>query len=59
MTRAQAVVALAGAAGWIVRQLPSVMGALFVSAAGWMVYEPAGVCLAGLFCLAADWRRSR
>ncbi|MDQ0795581.1 hypothetical protein [Streptomyces sp. B1I3] len=59
MTRAKAVVALAGAAGWIVRQLPSVAGAGLVSTAGWMVYEPAGVCLAGLFCLAADWRGAR
>lgn len=59
MTRAQAVVALAGAAGWIVRQLPSAVGAGLVSAAGWMVYEPVGVLLAGAFCLAADWRRSR
>ncbi|MFE3381920.1 hypothetical protein [Streptomyces anulatus] len=59
MTRAQAVVALAGAAGSFVRQLPSTAGACLVSAAGWMVYEPAGLALAGLFCLAADWRRSR
>ncbi|MFD8797215.1 hypothetical protein [Streptomyces atroolivaceus] len=59
MTRAQAVVALAGAAGWTIRVLPGVAGAGLVSAAGWMVYEPAGVFLAGVFCLAADWRRAR
>lgn len=59
MTRAKAVVALAGAAGWIVGRLPGVAGAGLVSAAGWMVYEPVGVLLAGVFCLAADWRRTR
>jgi len=58
MTRAQTMAALAGAAGWIVRQLPGVAGAGLVSAAGWMVYEPVGVLLAGVFCLAADWRRT-
>lgn len=59
MTRAKAVVALAGAAGWITARLPGVAGAGLVSAAGWMVYEPAGYALAGLFCLAADWRSAR
>lgn len=58
MTRAKAVVALAGAAGWIVRHLPGAAGAGLVSSAGWLVYEPAGLFLAGVFCLAADWRRT-
>ncbi|MDJ0461562.1 hypothetical protein [Streptomyces sp. H27-C3] len=59
MDRAKAAVALAGAAGWIVARLPGVAGAVLVSAAGWMVFEPAGLFLAGAFCLAADWRGAR
>lgn len=59
MTRAKAVVALAGAAGWLVARLPGMTGAGLVSAAGWMVYEPAGLALAGLFCLVLDWRVQR
>ncbi|MFI0825717.1 hypothetical protein ACH4Q7_14815 [Streptomyces roseolus] len=50
---------LAAAAGWALARLPGVAGAALVSAAGWMVYEPAGVALAGGFCLAADWRGTR
>ena len=56
MDRAKAVGALAGAAGWVVARLPGVAGAVLVSTAGWLVYEPAGLALAGAFCLWADWR---
>ncbi|MGW4050804.1 hypothetical protein ACWENA_08220 [Streptomyces sp. NPDC004779] len=50
---------LAAAAGWALARLPSVAGAVLVSAAGWMVYEPAGLALAGGFCLWADWKGTR
>lgn len=59
MTGAKVVGALAGAAGWIMAQAPGAAGAGLISWAGWSVYEPAGLCLAGCFCLLADWRRSR
>lgn len=59
MTRAKAVGALAAAAGWTVARLPSVAGAMLISAAGWSVYEPVGLALAGTFCLLADWRFTR
>lgn len=52
----KAVGVLASAAGWTAARLPGVAGAALVSLAGWMVYEPAGVALAGGFCLLADWR---
>ncbi|WP_329114457.1 hypothetical protein [Streptomyces sp. NBC_01353] len=51
--------ALAAAAGWAVARLPGVAGAALVSVAGWMVYEPAGVAIAGGFCLLADWKGTR
>ncbi|MFE2132243.1 hypothetical protein ACFW9X_03190 [Streptomyces sp. NPDC059466] len=56
MTRAKVVGALAAAAGWTLRYLPSVAGAALVSAAAWLIYVPAGLAVAGVFCLAADWR---
>ncbi|MFE6482404.1 hypothetical protein ACFVGN_05615 [Streptomyces sp. NPDC057757] len=56
MTRAKVVGALAAAAGWTLRYLPSVAGAVLLSAAAWMVYVPAGLAVAGVFCLVADWR---
>lgn len=59
MSRSKVVLALAGAAGWAVARVPGVAGAGLVSWAGWMVYQPAGLLLAGAFCLLADWRSSR
>jgi hypothetical protein len=59
MTRAKVMGALAGAAGWIVAKLPGAAGAALVSVAGWLVYEPAGLLLAGTFFLLADWRAGR
>lgn len=56
MERAKVVGALAGAAGWIVARLPSAAGAALISTAGLLVYVPAGLALAGGFCLLADWR---
>lgn len=56
MTRAKVVGALAAAAGWTLRYLPSTAGAVLVSAAAWLIYVPAGLAVAGAFCLAADWR---
>ncbi|WP_438478967.1 hypothetical protein [Streptomyces asiaticus] len=47
---------LAEAAGWTAARLPGLVGAVLVSAAGWMVYEPLGLALGGAFCLAVDWR---
>lgn len=51
--------ALAAAAGWVVAMLPSAAGGALISVAGWMVYPPAGLALAGAFCLLADWRAAR
>ena len=59
MDRAKLVGALAGAAGWMVARLPGAAGAVLISMAGWQVYEPAGLTLAGAFCLLTDWRRTR
>lgn len=59
MKLSKTVGALAAVAGWAVARLPGVAGAALVSAAGWMVYEPAGLALAGGFCLLADWRGTR
>ncbi|MEU6702543.1 hypothetical protein [Streptomyces wuyuanensis] len=56
MTRAKLVGSLAAAAGWAVGRLPGVAGAALISTAGWMVYQPAGLAIAGVFCLLADWR---
>lgn len=56
MDRAKLVGALAAVAGWVVAKTPGVAGAVLISSAGWLVYEPAGLALAGAFCLAADWR---
>lgn len=56
MTRAKVVGALAAVAGWTLRYLPSAAGAVLVSAAAWLIYVPAGLAVAGVFCLAADWR---
>ncbi|MEU8713610.1 hypothetical protein [Streptomyces sp. NPDC048663] len=56
MTRARVVGALAAAAGWVVPRVPGVLGAALVSCAAWMVYAPAGLAVAGAFCLLADWR---
>jgi hypothetical protein len=56
MARAKILGALASAAGWTVRRLPGVAGAVLVSAAAWQVYVPAGLAVAGAFCLWADWR---
>jgi hypothetical protein len=51
--------ALASAVGWAVRKAPGVAGAVLVSCAAWQVYEPAGLAVAGTFCLWVDWRDSR
>lgn len=59
MTRAKLIGALAAAAGWTVARLPGVAGAALISWAAAMVYLPAGVATAGVFCLLADWRQSR
>lgn len=59
MTRAKLIGALAAAAGWTAARLPGVAGAGLISWAACMVYLPAGVALAGVFCLLADWRQSR
>ena len=59
MKWSKTVGALAAAAGWAAARLPGVAGAVLVSASGWMVYEPAGLALAGAFCLLADWRGTR
>ncbi|MFD5033641.1 hypothetical protein ACFWM0_25020 [Streptomyces sp. NPDC058405] len=59
MTRVKGAGALAGAAGWVAARLPGVAGAVLISTAGWLVYEPAGLLLAGAFCLLADWRSAR
>lgn len=56
MTRANVVGALASASGWLARRLPGLAGAVLVSAAAWSVYTPAGLAVAGAFCLIADWR---
>ncbi|WP_326786454.1 hypothetical protein [Streptomyces sp. NBC_00151] len=56
MTRAKVAGALATAAGWSLRHLPGAAGALLLSAAAWLIYVPAGLAVAGMFCLAADWR---
>jgi len=56
MTRAKALGALAAACGWAAARLPGVAGAVLISAAAWQVYAPAGLALAGVFCLLADWR---
>lgn len=56
MDRAKLVGALAAAAGWTAARLPGVAGAALISAAGWMVSAPAGLAIAGGFCLLADWR---
>ncbi|MER7814075.1 hypothetical protein [Streptomyces sp. NPDC096153] len=56
MDRRRVVGSLAAGAGWAVGRLPGVAGAALVSAAGWMVYQPAGLAIAGVFCLLADWR---
>jgi hypothetical protein len=61
MTRAKVLGALAAAAGWtagkVAAWLPGVAGAALISWAACMVYVPAGVAVAGAFCLLADWRR--
>jgi len=59
MDRAKLLGALAAAAGWTAARLPGVAGAALISLAGWMVYAPAGLAVAGVFCLLADWRASR
>ncbi|MFJ5893783.1 hypothetical protein [Streptomyces californicus] len=59
MAKAQMVGSLAAAAGWCLARLPGAAGAVLVSAGAWMVYAPAGLAVAGGFCLAADWRRTR
>lgn len=59
MTRATLTGALATAAGWTIARLPGVAGAGLVSWAAGMVYLPAGVAVAGAFCLLADWRQTR
>jgi hypothetical protein len=59
MTRAKVLGALAGVAGHAAARLPGVTGAVLVSAAAWLVYVPAGLAVAGAFCLMADWRSSR
>lgn len=56
MTRANVTGALASAAGWASRRLPGAAGAVLVSSAAWLVYVPAGLAVAGAFCLMADWR---
>lgn len=59
MTRANVLGALASAAGWTMRVLPGFTGAGLLSVAAGLVYLPAGLAVAGAFCLLADWRRSR
>lgn len=59
MTRAKVTGALASAAGWALRWLPSAAGAALISWAALLVYVPAGLAVAGAFCLAADWRAAR
>ncbi len=59
MTRAKLIGALAAAAGWTAARLPGVAGAGLISWAACMVYLPAGVAIAGAFCLLADWRQTR
>jgi hypothetical protein len=49
--------ALASACGWVAARLPGAAGALLLSAAAWQVYTPAGMAVAGAFCLAVDWRK--
>ncbi|MFD7791022.1 hypothetical protein [Streptomyces sp. NPDC059759] len=56
MTRASVVGALASASGWVLRHLPGLAGAGLLSAAAWSIYAPAGLAVAGVFCLAVDWR---
>ena len=56
MTRARVLGALAAAAGWTAARLPGVLGAGLISWAACMVYVPAGLAVAGAFCLLADWR---
>ncbi|MFE2041667.1 hypothetical protein ACFXAZ_12185 [Streptomyces sp. NPDC059477] len=55
--RAKLLGSVASAAGWTARYLPGVAGAVLASAAAWLVYVPAGLAVAGVFCLLADWRR--
>lgn len=57
MTRAKTLGALAAAAGWTAARLPGAAGATLISWAACMVYLPAGLAVAGAFCLMADWRR--
>ncbi|MFE9098498.1 hypothetical protein [Streptomyces sp. NPDC007264] len=57
MTWPKMLGALADAAGWAAARLPGAAGALLVSWAAGMVYLPAGLAVAGTFCLLADWRR--
>lgn len=59
MTRANVVGALASAVGWTARRVPGLAGAGLLSWAAWQVYAPAGLAVAGAFCLWADWRGSR
>jgi len=59
MTRANVAGALASAAGWAARRLPGLAGAGLISWAACMVYLPAGLAVAGAFCLMADWRSAR
>ncbi|MFD4557600.1 hypothetical protein ACFWP5_25305 [Streptomyces sp. NPDC058469] len=59
MTRAKMLGALASAVGWAARKTPGVAGAVLVSCAAWQVYAPAGLAMAGAFCLWMDWRDSR
>lgn len=59
MTRAKVTGALAAAAGWMLARLPGVAGAGLISWAACMVYLPAGLAVAGVFCLMADWRQAR
>lgn len=57
MTRAKMLGALAVAAGWAARLLPGIAGAVLISVAACMVYLPAGLAVAGGFCLLADRRQ--
>ncbi|MEU6490384.1 hypothetical protein ABZ890_08320 [Streptomyces sp. NPDC046984] len=59
MTRSKMLGALAAAAGSTARRLPGLLGAGLISWAACMVYLPAGVAVAGAFCLMADWRSTR
>ncbi|MFF9324035.1 hypothetical protein ACF1AY_04880 [Streptomyces sp. NPDC014776] len=59
MTRAKLLGALATAAGWTAARLPGAAGAALISWAACLVYLPAGIAVAGAFCLLADWRRAR